>query len=371
MSFDVPFIRPRMPSVTEIAEDYESIVASNWFSNFGPKERELARRLGEYVDGGVTAVTMNNATTALIALVHSLLGRGDGSRRVIVPSFTFAAGPAAIEWCGYVPIFVDIEPDGLQPDLEQARQALSSDRTIAAILLCNTFGIGNARIAEWEQLAGEYEIPLIVDSAAGFGSRYSDGRLLGAAGSAEVFSLHVTKPFAIGEGGVVTTRDLDLAQKLERFQNFGFGPGRAAEDLGTNGKLAEIMAAIGLRQLAGIDRAIASRQDVVRAYREALPTGWRMPTGLGASSVCFATLIALDRTSRDDAFARLMRAGVEVRRYYEPAVHRQPHFAGFEQVAPLKVTEDISDRVISLPVHEEMEASALVKVVSALTQASS
>lgn len=365
MIFDIPFIKPRLPPAAELVEDYDAIIASNWFTNFGPKEREFAVGVGSWV-GDRSAVTFTNATIALIGLLRSALGAGDPSREVIVPSFTFAAGPAAIEWAGFTPIFIDIEPDGLQPDLEQARALVAQRRSIAGILLANTFGIGNAAIAAWEQLAEEAGLPLLIDSAAGFGSTYADGTRLGSRGTAEVFSFHATKPFAIGEGGAVTTGDPILADQLRRFQNFAFAQDRGADGLGLNGKLAEIPAAIGLRQLRRFPAALELRHAVLEAYAAGLPRGWRLPVGIERSSVCFATVLAPDRASRDAARARLLDAGIEARVYYTPAVHRQPHFATAPRAGSLAVTDDVGDRVLSLPVHEQMAPESQQRVVAAL-----
>lgn len=365
MSFDVPFILPVLPDSARLVEDYEEIISSNWFTNFGPKERAFSAALADRLRTG-NAVTFTNATIALMGLIRGVLGPGGRDRHILVPSFTFAAGPAAIEWAGYSPMFLDIEERGLQPDLDQASQAFAGGADIAAILLCNTFGIGNADIAAWESLAAEHGVPLLIDSAAGFGSEYADGRPVGTAGLAEVFSFHATKPFAIGEGGAVSTDDDALAASLARFQNFAFEPGVGATTLGLNGKLAEIPAAIGLRQLERFDDALRSRRLVVSRYRDALDDGWRLPDGIDRSSVCFATIIAPDRIRRDALLTAMAGAGVEARAYYSPVVHRQPMFVDAPRVADLDVTDAMADRVVSLPVHEAMAEHAVQRVLGAL-----
>lgn len=366
MTYDVPFIRPVFPPATVIAGDWDEIVASNWFTNFGPRERRLAAAVADRIGSGYHAVTFANATIALIGLIGEALGRGDGTRSVAVPSFTFAAGAEAIEWAGYRPVFLDIEAGSLQPSLPEARK-LRADLgdELAGVLLCNTFGIGNPAIADWGAWATESGIPLLIDSAAGFGSDYVDGRPVGVAGAAEVFSFHATKPFAIGEGGAVVTRDEDLAQRLRAFQNFGFGPDRAAVGLGLNGKLPELSAAIGLRQLESFDAAVATRRSVVESYRGALePAGWRFPENIGRSSVCFATVVAPDGETRDAALAALASSRVEARAYYAPVVHRQPRYA--VPALDLPVTDDVASRVVSLPVHQDMAEADVARVIGAL-----
>lgn len=368
MSFDVPFIRPVFPPSRIVGQDFDDIVAANWYTNFGPKEREFRSSLEEFLGEGNHVVTFSSATIALMGVIQSVLGRGDQSKSVIVPSFTFAAGPEAIQWAGYAPLFIDIEPESLQPSLADAERALRERPSeIAGILLGNTFGIGNPQMAMWERVAGDYGIPLLVDSAAGFGSNYPDGSKVGTAGLAEVFSFHATKPFAIGEGGAAVTRDADLAQRLHSFQNFGFEGERGAVVLGINGKLQEFNAAIGLRQLVGFGGAIQSRRSVLRAYRDEIAGGAiSMPGGIDESSVCFASLVFPNRTVRDRAEREFSAARVETRTYYFPPVHMQPQFALADRVNELRTTEEMSDRILSVPVHQDMSEAAVALVTGVL-----
>ncbi|CAN5278322.1 DegT/DnrJ/EryC1/StrS family aminotransferase [soil metagenome] len=353
--YRVPFIRPVFPTAAELSEDFERIAAANWYTNFGPEERGFARAVGEYVGGGRTAVTFSNATVGLIGALMASLGRGDGTRYVLVPSFTFAAGVHSIQWCGYKPLFIDIEAGSLQPSEPAARAAVGSHgAAIAGILLCNTFGIGNLQIDTWEHLAQEAGLPLIIDSAAGFGSEYAPGRRVGTAGACEVFSFHATKPFAIGEGGAVVTADEDLAARLRSFTNFGFDGASGAVAPGLNGKLQELSAAIGLRQLGRLDAALASRQRTMRRYADQLAGLVEFPWNLAASSVCFASALFPTPEHRDRARTALTAAGVEVRAYYSPPVHRQPQFESEEQWGSLAETVRAGSGILSLPVHEAM-----------------
>lgn len=366
MSYDVPFIRPNFPDSRLVAADFDEIQESNWFTNFGPKERSFSNRIAGFVGDGTHAITVANATLGLIALIHVRLGRGDGTRGVVVPSFTFAAGPEAIEWCGYRPVFIDIEVDSLQPSLAGARAAVEKI-DVAGILLCNSFGIGNAEIHEWEDWARGAGLPLLIDSAAGFGSAYPDGRLLGSAGDAEVFSFHATKPFAIGEGGAIVTRDAALVEQLRSFQNFGFGPERRVASLGLNAKLPELSAAIGLRQFQGFEDRLERRRAVVARYRCLLGPEWRMPAFAELSSVCFATVVAPDVRAREEALNRLESAGIEARRYYDPIVTDQPHFVSSEIVGRLPITREITSRVMSLPVHDHMSDAIVDRIAATVS----
>lgn len=356
MSFDVPFIRPVFPPAEVVAADVADIVESNWFTNFGPKERLFRQGLVDYLGSGTDVATFCNATLALVAALSVMLeGRPVGGF-VIVPSFTFAAGPEAIRWVGREPLFIDIDEQSVQPSLPAARAALADHRgRVDAILFCNTFGIGAEEIGDWEALAAEEGIPLVVDSAAGFGSVYSDGSRVGTRGDCEVFSFHATKPFAIGEGGAVAARDARIAEACRSFSNFGFGSGGAIR-AGLNGKLQEINAAIGIRQLAGFDADLVERRLVLERYRAAFE-----PTGLGRlvpharlSSVCFASILVDDERRRDALLADYRAEGIEARVYYAPPVHLQPAFASAPRASSLRVTESVSARMLALPAFQGM-----------------
>ncbi|TFD16875.1 DegT/DnrJ/EryC1/StrS aminotransferase family protein [Cryobacterium sp. TMT1-21] len=369
VSYKVPFIRPSFPRAEDIATDMGRIVEANWYTNFGPYEREFSEAVASYVGPGFKAATFANATLGLMAALSEVIGRGDGSKFIIVPSFTFAAGPQAIDWCGYQPLFIDVEADTLQPDLVAAQTAHDEfGNQVAGILLCNTFGIGNSRVDEWDRWARETGLPLVIDSAAGFGSDYADGSKVGRAGVCEVFSFHATKPLAVGEGGAVVSSDVDLVSRLRSFQNFGFNAsGGGATSLGLNAKLQEINAAIGLRQLSTLDRALTTRRTVVNRYRAELPRPFfRFPQQIEFSSVCFATVGLPDTASQQRALALLQSAGVEARSYYSPAVHRQDYFKTSARIGSLPATEHAVATGISLPVHQDMDPADVDLVISTL-----
>lgn len=351
----VPFIRPSFPAAAALAEDLDAIVSANWYSNFGPVELRFREAVAEYLGAlPEQIVTMNNATTGLMAALAAFLPRGDGSGAIAIASFTFAAGAQAILWHGYRPAWMDIDAETLQPSLSSFRELLNHDPGVKAILLTNTFGIGTVEIEEWESLAAELGIPMIVDSAAGFGSRYADGARLGLHGSCEVFSFHATKPFAIGEGGAVVCRDVENAARMREFTNFGFSPDLGATSIGLNGKLQELNAAIGLRQLRTFDQILTAQRATFDLYEKLLSgLPLRFPEGSRESSLCFASAV-LDRPVATALLEALAEASVDARRYYSPALHRQPRFTEFLPAVGLEETEDISTRIISLPLLPDM-----------------
>ena len=214
MPSEIPFIRPSFPKPAELAEEFGEIVDANWYTNFGPKERQFARALGDYLGPDLHVATVANGTLALIAALHATLGLGTRDRYLLMPSFTFIAVAQAALWAGYRPWFIDIDPDTWQPSAASARAVLERSRDrVAGILLANVFGVGNPQVGAWEDLAAEWDLPIVLDSAAGFGSMYADGERVGGRGACEIFSFHATKPFAIGEGGALVSRDPRLVEQ--------------------------------------------------------------------------------------------------------------------------------------------------------------
>lgn len=367
MTTHVPFIRPALPRVEKLAPALQSIADANWYSNFGPHEQKFRAGISSFVGGDPNVVTVNNATAGLMGALATLLPRGDERSGIAIASFTFAAGAQAILWHGYRPAWIDVDPVTFQPSILSFLELLETDPGIKAILLTNTFGIGTAEITAWEELAQEKALPLIVDSAAGFGSVYPGGERLGLRGDCEIFSFHATKPFAIGEGGAVLTKSAPAAEQIREFTNFGFTPGKGSTQIGINGKLQELNAAIGSLQLLDFEAALADRRRVLKHYLEQFSDlELTAPANILDSSGCFATFTFESHQRLQSALRALQQAGVEARTYYAPKVHSQPWFLRFEPQVNLSATDSIAQRTISLPVLPDMSSEELKLVVQAV-----
>lgn len=375
MRSEIPFIRPSFPQPDELAEDFGAIVSSNWYTNFGPKERQFSQALEAYLGPDTNVATFANGTLALIAALHVTMGRGARDRYLLMPSFTFAAVAQAALWVGYRPWFIDIDPKTWQPSIDNARSVVTAFRDkVAGILLPNIFGVGNPQICEWEDFAAEWELPIVLDSAAGFGSEYTDGERVGRRGSCEIFSFHATKPFAIGEGGALASRSPSLVEDAKHFQNFGFTATRETTQLGINGKLQEINAAIGLRQLVGFEGRLASRRNVFESYcKELTGTGLRFQPNANASSLCMGSACCMSVEHREAVADSLRGHAVEFRTYYNPPQHRHPYFVGDPELVAscdLPATDDICSRIVSLPIHDNMASDHVARVIAAVQSGS-
>ncbi len=355
MKYKIPFIKPTFPTAQELAEDYEQIVSSNWYTNFGPFEQRFRKEVGDYVGQDIEACLVSSATAGLEIAIRLLFQKEADKKQVIMPSFTFAAGLEVVLGQGFEPVLIDID-ENWQPDVAQAQQHLQqSSAQVSGILLGNSFGVGNPRIEDWEKLSANYNVPLVVDSAAGYGSLYTDGTKLGAHGRCEVFSFHATKPFAIGEGGAITSRDAAFIENCRKATNFGFGADRKASILGTNAKLEEIKCAIGLRQLSTYDDRLVARRQALMTYKDRLATtDCTFQANDETSTVPFVSVKLATTSQRDAVRDALLANTVDVKSYYDP-IHQHPiaHDPAVKSLG-LDTTDMLADTILALPLHDTM-----------------
>jgi len=364
----IPLIKPTFPPAEQVADAYRAMTKSGIYANGGPGARKFMLELAAWtgVDAGRVALVASG--TAALQVAMQALFRRERSH-VLVASFTFAAGPLMIRHLRYSPVFMDIDPVSWHPSLTQARSFCAQEaRTLAGLLLTNTFGTANEEIGEWEALATQYGIPLVIDSAAGFGSTYSDGEPLGRRGDCEVFSLHATKTLSVGEGGVVIGRDTRAVEKMRRLANFGFDNERASTALGTNAKLDELSARIGSLQLQVLNSRLAARRSRFNAYVAGLGNArFNFQPQAETSALPFVSVLAPDLAARTRILESLEFAGVDARTYYSPPVHCHPVFRS-ERSLSLTGTAKLSERILSLPMYDDLDAHDLERVCVAARQ---
>ncbi|MGY4893768.1 MAG: DegT/DnrJ/EryC1/StrS family aminotransferase [Candidatus Saccharimonadota bacterium] len=357
----VPFIKPHFPDAQQLVASFEQIEKANWFSNFGPFEQKLTSAVAGLYDEELHVTTIANATLGLEAAVRTIFPKPTKEKnKVLVASFTFAAGPEVLITSGYTPVFVDIKMSSLQPKIEGIEEYITNSGDVVGILLTNTFGIWNSEIAVWEGIAEKHGIQLIIDSAAGFGSRSPQGKLMGSNGACEVFSMHATKPFSVGEGGLVTSRNKAIIDSIRSYQNFGFNSSRKVTQIGTNAKLQEINCAIGLAQLEGYEKRLESRRKTLDLYKSLLAThGCKFVENDESSTVCFASVLLPGGADKIKVLSALTDAGVEARSYYDPLHTQELIRKNSLLVGELENTMQVSSAIISLPVHDNMDEDTI------------
>jgi dTDP-4-amino-4,6-dideoxygalactose transaminase len=368
----IRFQAPQLPPADAVSAYFALAETKRWYSNRGPCHELLVERLEEHLGGGLRCVPVNNATLGLLVGLRALAGESDATHRreVLMPSFTFAAAMSAVRWAGFEPVLLDVEPDGwhLDPDALAITLQQRGDR-VAAVLAASTFGTPPApeTTAAWESASRAAGVPLLVDSAAGFGATGRDGRALGGQGDIEVFSFHATKPFAIGEGGLLTTADPELAARAMRLANFGFEDGVVRGDVGLNAKLPEWSAATALAVLDGYDGVLAARRERAEALlARVTPLGFRRQALSAGAAWQFVPVLAPSAAARDAVLARARVDGIEIRTYFDVPLHHMPAFAAAPRVGDLAVTEDLAARTLSLPMANDLSAAAIDAIAATL-----
>lgn len=361
------FQRPEIPSLTQVQAYYERSEAAAWFSNNGPCVQLLERRCSEYVGLPAPGVTVNNATSGLMLALRAALGAPDPRRPyVAVPSFTFVASVAAICWAGWQPLFLDVDREDWQSGVDQlAGLAEYADR-LAGVMRCSTFGtpLSASRRKQVDSALGALDVPVVVDSAAGFGAHDDEGNRLGDQGDVEVFSFHATKPFAIGEGGILTSRSEQLLARARSLANFGFDAMRELPaQIGINAKLSEVQAATGLAVLDGYEGVLARRRRAAAWLTEELAPHGAVPQGNNAGAAFqFVPVLMPTEAAHDRVIEAAAAGGVEVKVYFSPPMHEVPAFRAYPRLGELKVTSELSRLMVCLPMSNSMTDGELERV---------
>ena len=356
--------RPNIGDRGAILRGIEEALDTRWLSNGGAKLEAFEARLSERLDG-LHCVATCNGTLALQIALRALGVAGE----VVLPSLTFVATAHAVAWERLTPVFADVEPGTLCMGPEQAAAKLGPDT--GALLGVHLWG-RCADVGGLERLGREQGVPLIFDAAHTLGS-VREGRPLSGYGDAAILSFHATKIANTFEGGAIVTRSAELAQRAATMRNFGFVDEDEVVGIGTNAKLSEVGAAMGLASLASLDDFLAVSRRNYAAYGAALrdiPGVRLLAFEPPESANCHHVTIDVDADAagldRDDLRATLVAENVLARRYFHPGCHRTAPYADDSPPA-LPVTERVLGRCLSLPTGTSV-ASADIELVGEIVR---
>ena len=343
--------RPNLCSREKLHAALDQIFDNRLLTNDGPFLRRFEEKLQEFL-GVRHCLAVCNATIGL-QLVYRALGRARSERKkALMPAFTFIATAHAWEWEGGQPVFCDIDPAHhlLAPGDAEAKL----DDEAALLIGVHTWG-QPCQIEKLAALAKARKIPLVFDSAHAF-SNYSGNRRLGGFGDAEVFSFHATKFFNTFEGGAITTNDDALAAELRHMRNFGFSGYDQISRLGTNGKMQEISAAMGLCLMDELETLLAANRRNYRSYLDAFRAcpGLELlqlekPETLNCQYVVAKLAPDAPPFLRDLLVDVLWAENVLVRKYFHPGCHRAAPYAARGPAPVLPVTEALCRQVLVFP----------------------
>ena len=362
-----PLIAPRPPKLSTLGDGLRRIEESGVFSNNGPEVRAFERDVTDQLFGGNgDSLAVANATLGLMIAMRDAAGaRHAPGALALMPSLTFAATAQAAIWAGLTPLICDIDPHhwGASADAEETLLARYGDR-IAVIIPYATFG--NAiDLDRYARLRERHGVGIVVDAAASLGTTDQAGMGFGArADFAIVHSMHATKTFAVGEGGLIHSGNQALIARLRSMTNFGFEGSRSATLPGINAKLPEIVALMAREKLSEIEAVCANRAAIEAHYRSTLRDfTMQHVTGQRRASQFMPVLLPSVLAGRRDAvIAALADQGVGAGCYFSPHLAQQPLFKASAVIEPTPVADVIGARIVSLPITDAMRPGDAIDI---------
>lgn len=353
------------------------VLRSDWLTT-GPNVAEFEKAFAQ-VAGAAEAVAVSNGTAALHAAMYAL-GVGEGDE-VIVPAMTFAASANCVIFQGGTPVFADVEADTLLIDPAQV-EARITPRTKAIIAV--DYAGHPCDYDRLRLIADRHNVSLVADACHALGGSYR-GRPVGSLADLSTFSLHPVKPVTTGEGGVITTDDIDLVRRMRVFRNHGItSDHRQREqegswfyemtDLGYNYRITDFQCALGQSQLRKLPAWVARRQEIARRYDDAFSPLSYIQLLKPRKEVFHAYhlyVVRLDTAqlncTRSEIFSALRAEGIGVNVHYIP-VHYHPFYRRRFGTGPglCPVAEAAYEEIISLPIFPRMSDADVEDVVTAI-----
>lgn len=351
--------RPNIGDREQLLQNFKQILDNKWFTNNGPFVQEFEAKMAHLL-GVRHCIAMCNATIALEIVIRGLKLTGE----VIVPSFTFIATAHSLQWQEVTPVFCDINPATHTIDPKKI-ESLITPRT-TGIIGVHLWGRPCA-INELIEIANRRNLKLIFDAAHAFGCSHN-GRMIGNFGEAEVFSFHATKFINSFEGGMVATNNDELAAKLRLMKNFGFAGYDDVVHIGTNGKMNEMCAAMGISSLDCMDDFVRVNQENYRQYQAEL-------AGIpGVNLIHYDkkeknnfqyVVLEIDKhlagISRDQILRVLHAENIFARRYFYPGCHRMEPYRSYSPHSGLLLpeTEKLTEKILVLPTGTSINVDAI------------
>ena len=359
---------PGLPPLDEFVQEISSIWASGILTHHGPKSQELERNLELYLKVDHAPLFANGH----LALQVALRALGLTSGEVITTPFTFASTTMAIVECGLTPVFCDIDPVDFTID-ESKVEALITPQT-KAIVPVHVYGVP-CHVEALENIAHRHGLYLIYDAAHAFGETYR-GRGIAQYGDMSMFSLHATKVYNSVEGGALAFNGQDrLLEKICAIRQFGEVAHSADSELiGTNAKMTELHAAMGICNLRHLGEYIEARRQAYLAYEEAFDsctalTTITYPVGL-EPNYAYHPILVSDKSSvtRDDIADALERENVYARKYFYPITSEFTAFRGRFTIQETPIAKSVSERILCLPLHPRMTPDDAKRIARTVLQ---
>lgn len=368
MSSALPCLVPDMPSVLELQPYLRSMDQTACYADFGPLVQKFESRLARVLrrrdrrTGSIGVCTTSSGTAALELGLASM--NLPPKARVLIPAVSFPSTATAVMRAGFIPLLADVDADRwiLTPPLAESH--LGRNR-VDAVMPVAAFG-QSLDCRAWDEFAARTGLPVLIDATPAFPDQTIGDRCLVA------FSFHATRALGIGEGGALAVRDPSVSVRAQRFSNYGFVEDRI-QIPGTNAKLSEYHAAVGLAQLDRWAGIVQRRQTIWRFYEELLGEALqgRINRQLGTpSSAPSLMVVAVPDLPAGRVLDRLEMRGIQGRRWYCPALHHHPGILDGAELATseLPTADFLSEHLLGLPFHTRLtreDVSAVVRKLAA------
>lgn len=355
---------PDMPDHTEVLPYLREIDSARWYTNFGPLVLRFEAQLGPLLGTPAPHLCSVANCTLGLELAFTALGLPRGAK-VLLPALTFVATASAVLRAGLTPVLADVDAQSWLLSADTAREIVGRQK-IDCVVPVATYGCP-LPLQAWDDFVADTGIPVLIDAAGAFGNQ-----LVGEH-TTVAYSFHATKTFGIGEGGVVCARNKQVIAGLKQLGNFGIDVATGlAMEAGSNAKLSEYHAAVGLAALQSWPQRMARRRKLHTDYLDALHarcpqvTPQQRPLD-GIYSIMQVRLP--DGIDNAIVAAALKARGIETRLWYLPLLNVHPAFAAAPIAGGLSVARALSTAMLGLPFHLQLDAGAIATVCTALAEA--
>lgn len=364
-AFKIFCLVPDLPAPGEVTALAEEMHSNRWYTNFGPLngrfESQMASFLAETGSPSMQVGTFSSATTGL-ELILKAMDLPAGSK-ILIPALTFPATALAVMNAGHEPLLADVDMESWDLTAKTALD-IHTETPLAAVVPVAAFG-RPIETSQWVAFQRKTGVPVMLDAAAALGQQHIPQELTA------VFSMHATKPFGVGEGGLVVTGNADLLKQAKSLSNFGFlGPAGVVQTLGTNAKFGEYFAAVGLAQLDRWTEVQSRRAQILSWYMKKLgPLDNQIILQQGVGDHIPAVFPIFVEGKAEAIHKALAEAGVQTRFWYLPLLNNHPALSHLPIVGAdgLRNSEKLATGLVGLPFHaflSEGDVDIVCKIVS-------
>jgi len=343
-----------LPNKEKYKEYIDEIYENGWITNSGPLVQRLEKRLAEYL--GVRNIVLVSNGTAALEIAYRTLGL---KGFVITTPFSFVATTSSLVTNQLLPIFADIDPNSLNVDPKNIEKLITPNTS--AIVPVHVFG-NACEVEEIDQIANKYNLKVIYDGAHAFDVKYKDKSILNY-GDISTLSFHATKLFHTIEGGALIINDDELAQKARYLINFGIENAESIPHLGTNAKMNEFEAAMGLCVLDDIKEIEEKRKIVIDNYRKELKglVHFQEQNENSTENYSYFPVIFKNEEELLNVQRALNNKKISPRRYFYPSLDTLEYI---EPKQVCKTSRDISKRILCLPIYGELEKDIQDEIIT-------